>query len=131
MNECGCATPAEKRVCAPCVQMKDIEIEIEIEISRVSQELSELKSKLKKVELQLDKGTDAKGTPLSAADARELKDEKKVLNQQIAGLQEEKNFLLKKQTGMLPPLSPSPGDPRSLFVHESEVCVGLTMIVFG
>ncbi len=109
----------------PLVQTKDIEIEI----SGVKEELSELKSKLKKVELQLDTGTDAKGAPLSPHDRQRFEKQEESLNSQLtdlinqlaalinqrAGLQklknllqEEKNLLLKKQMGMLSPQSTSP-----------------------
>lgn len=75
---------------------------VEIEIKSVKEELSKLKHKLEKVELQLEKGTDAKGAPLSAKKEESLEEEKKVLNQQIAGLQEEKNLLLKQSGKLIP-----------------------------
>ena len=125
MNECGCATPAAKRVAY--VQMKDIEIEIR----GVKEELSRLKSKLEKVELQLETGTDAKGSLLSSHDRERLERKEEALNNQIAGLtnqiaglQEEKNLLLKKQMGMLPPPFSFPlGDRRALCLYMSLACI--------
>jgi len=98
------------------------------ELKSVKTELAELKSKLKAVEKQLADGKNEKGAPLSAEDIKDLKDEKRSLNNQITSLNNQINELQKKENLLL---SQRTGMPLCLSDCMTDCFTVLTLAIVG